>query len=905
MDKLNPDLRNFLRGAIGYLGGAAAGFLFVFLAARLGFVRFLFGLIDENQILVRVLAIPVFAGLMLALGGAVLGSLGGWMLATILGASRKRRQVVGSGIAFAVSVGSLTLIFLLLISFIALYNNFTTDRIEHYGIIFGLFGLVFGLITGVLHALMSVRLRDTWRVILAASTGFALGGVVTGLLVRLVNPTAGLRTYPILTTIVLLLALAAPFMLGGGTLGFTYGRMAKRITAAGETVESLQPSRWQTGIVALVCILAAFWFFGFLGQITSFLKIQPGDLQAQIAPETVGVQWSDPQAYSTDIGDFEPVNGLTPVVQNGPDQVEHKAWCSPEGAVTYQQGNGVEEQISFPGCNSTPALALDVENRAHLVWYSTELEDTNGVRRPSSIMVESIRTDQGWSEPAIAARTAGPVTLSLTADEQGNLTLVWEETDQSRFYSAQEVYSCNEQQLSYLELAGMQAILEGNFRPVGVKIPYCRNSFRRILYTPNPDPQFSDEPITSNGGFDMLSSIAETVKYEVLFTTMQWEPDTSPPNPGSVLANAAADLYKQIKADPQSYPRGLTLRILLGNYPVVSNFQWGSQIMDAISDLRDAGIDKMVDPEIGWRLEVANYPGTYPHAHTKFMVVDGQRLTAVGFNYGYLHFPKDHPSGKGYDLFDLGLQVNGPVAQDAISDYDDMWDGADQVHCEDLSLENERWMDTCKELKATSDHVPEVLRTYLPPEGNTNSFSLYHTSKHLEADAFIGASLASAQETIDLVETNFSLDLICMVNIVFPDVCTIDNALPWMEAMLKSIENNGAQVRVIMENTNSNGLENRVSGKVLMDELKRKGLEDLVELRFYNGKVHAKSILIDQSLLIIGSQNLHYSAWGEGSLAEYNITTDDPRAIEEYQAMFESKWQEAIPFEEAEFGSSP
>ena len=77
------------------------------------------------------------------------------------------------------------------------------------------------------------------------------------------------------------------------------------------------------------------------------------------------------------------------------------------------------------------------------------------------------------------------------------------------------------------------------------------------------------------------------------------------------------------------------------------------------------------------------------------------------------------------------------------------------------------------------------------------------------------------------------------------------------------------------------------------------------ELRFYNGKIHAKGTLIDDTLLIIGSQNMHYSSWGEGGLTEYSMATNDPQAIAEYQALFEAKWQEAVPFEEAEFSTSP
>jgi hypothetical protein len=33
------------------------------------------------------------------------------------------------------------------------------------------------------------------------------------------------------------------------------------------------------------------------------------------------------------------------------------------------------------------------------------------------------------------------------------------------------------------------------------------------------------------------------------------------------------------------------------------------------------------------------------------------------------------------------------------------------------------------------------------------------------------------------------------------------------------------------------------------------------------------------------------------------ITTSDPQAIAEYKALFETKWAEAVPVEEAEYGT--
>jgi hypothetical protein len=292
----------------------------------------------------------------------------------------------------------------------------------------------------------------------------------------------------------------------------------------------------------------------------------------------------------------------------GPDQVEHSAWCSPGGTIQYQRGSDAVEQIDFPGCSATPGMAIGADGRPHLVWYTTEIRDTHGVTRNDSLLVESIRTTDGWSEAAIVARTLYESVPSLTAEADGSLLLVWQEADQSMYYAVQEAYTCDEEQLSAVERAGLQSMLTGNTRPAGTEIPYCRNQFNQIFYTPNPEPAYSDSPATQNGAFDRISlEIAELAQFEVLFSTMQYEPSTSPPSPGNVLAEGIAELYQRVKSNPGNYPRGMTVRILLGNYPVLSNLQWGSQIADAIADFRAAGVDKMVDPEIGWRLEVANF----------------------------------------------------------------------------------------------------------------------------------------------------------------------------------------------------------------------------------------------------------------------------------------------------------
>ncbi|MGB5843008.1 MAG: phospholipase D-like domain-containing protein [Anaerolineales bacterium] len=906
MENLKPRTRSFLINGLGYAAGAVVGYLAIYLFGRFGLTTWLFNLVGEDQTFLQLLAIPLIAWFMLALGGAITGVIGGWVLASSMGTERRGKMIAGSAVAFAGSTGILIMIFLLLTSFIALYNNFTSDRVEQFGILFGLFGLIFGLVTGLIQAFTTVKLRHTWRVILASTLGFAVGGVIAGLLIRWINPLNGLETTPILTTLVLLIALVMPYFIGGGALGLTYDRIAFRTVDAGEPVESAQSPRWQIIVVAILALFIIVPVVNFINKISSFLTVMPANLQSQISPETTGIRWSDPVPLPAGSIDFDlPSSSAEMAVVAG---TEHQAWCSPEGIIQYQNGSGSVDQIEFPSCSSTPTIALDLKGTPHIVWYTQEVRDTNGVTNPASMLVESVRQNGEWGEAVIAGQTEGEALASLSGDADGNMILVWTEAADltgNLLLSIKENYQCSEEDLSPVELAGFEALLGGDTRPPGTEIPYCRNEFDRIIYTPNPDPAYSDQAVTLNGGFDQVSGLIEVAQYEVLFNVMQYVETKTKPSPGSILSESIGNLYQSVKANPEDYPRGMTVRILLGNYPVIADFTWGSQIIEVIKDLKTVGVEKMVDPEIGWRVEVANYPGVYPHSHNKMLVVDGKLAASLGFNYNYIHFAKDHPSGEGDNLFDLGLSVVGPIAQDTLTHYDDMWHGADQIHCEDLTLPDGQWQDTCQEVKATSDHVPEVLRAYLPPDGDTNAFSLYRSKVFPEADDFVAASLAASTESIELITANFSLDIYCILNLVAPGFCTLADSMPYIDSILESVEENHTHVRVIMENANSYGLENRVTASVLYPELASRGLEDLVELRFFNGRVHAKSGLIDDSLLIIGSQNYQYSAWGKGGgLGENNITTSDPRAIAEYKAMFETKWQEAIPVQDAEYGGS-
>lgn len=1059
LEKLPYDWRNFLSGGFGFLSGAAVGLILLGFLIWSRLAGWLVGLIPEGQPFLKALAVIFVAGLFLGIAGVVTGIGGGWSLAKILGLPRKTAILVDGGLAFGVSQGLLFLVFLVMIGLIGVYNNFNVNQIERFGILFGLFGLIFGLLAGGILAFMSVRLRYTWQIVLGAVPGFSLAGFIAGAAVQIFSPPEGFSDQR--AAIALVGAFLGFYFLGGGTLGWTYGRVAKRLNQKEQAPQMALPPRWQKITTALVGMVIFLGFLSLLGDIARFLVVDPADQPSQLVSESLGVRYSEPQALSVSQAGFSTQNfeqpamtiddqgamhlvwvdhsgntpsilysrcqdeecsqalvvskseglsclekqdgkpgsptiaidetglvmvawqvgetdlvystwdsagsppknpgGCVPVVQDGlvadlalasngpgaytlvyavdgegsklwgaqmrggewggtplsfgtgsdpslaadPQGGLHLAFCSQDGEIQYRSPEASVETVGG-NCTQPPALAIGAEGEVHIAWYATQLVDVNGQTRPASVLVESVRAGGYWRSGVVAALTSQPATPLLARDGDGTLYLAWRESpDQGAVLKTtrQPLYQCDPGELSAVEQAGLAAIQAGNFRPQGEDVPFCDNRFNAILYTPNPELDFSEMLPTDNGAFDRVAALATQARYEVLFTTMQYEPSTIIPSPGITLAEAVVQLYEQVKEHPERYPRGMDVRILLGNYPELSTFQWGDQIWAVMEDLRKAGLEKLVDEEIGWRVEIANYAGTYPHAHTKFMVVDGAILVGAGFNYGYLHLPKDHPSGKGYDLFDLALDVSGPIAQEAIMAFDAMWQGADEIACDTLAGED--WRDSCQERKASVSHSAEVLHKYIPPEGQDNAFSLYRSYNYLEADAFVKSTLESATQSIDMIQVNFSLQVQCMAELVFPGICDIENALPYMTAMLEAIERDQVKVRVIMENSNSNGLENRVAGGVFLSELEKRGLEEYVELRFYNGKLHAKSILIDEELLLIGSMNMHYSSWGERALAEYMVTTDNPEAIGEYQQMFEAKWDEAIPFEEAKFNTTP
>ena len=166
---------------------------------------------------------------------------------------------------------------------------------------------------------------------------------------------------------------------------------------------------------------------------------------------------------------------------------------------------------------------------------------------------------------------------------------------------------------------------------------------------------------------------------------------------------------------------------------------------------------------------------------------------------------------------------------------------------------------------------------------------MYRSQEHALADKQTAAVIAAAQETVDIVHVMFSLDMICNLNVLF-NICSVDEAPVYKEALLQAVQND-AHLRILVKPAPFEGIENFVALEAFMVRLEELGLANQVEVRFYNGPMHPKATLIDNELLIVGSQNLHYSAfnktWG---LTEHSIGTDDAQAIADFTQVFEVEW---------------
>lgn len=410
----------------------------------------------------------------------------------------------------------------------------------------------------------------------------------------------------------------------------------------------------------------------------------------------------------------------------------------------------------------------------------------------------------------------------------------------------------------------------------------CQNAFVEYQRTPR-------SPENPLGAFEKIAAQIRDARREVLLTTMEWHAGEG--MPGGQFAQAVADLYARVQADPAAYPDGMTVRVVLGGFPDLKRSDGGTYALQLVGDLRRLGVP-LADSRLGWQVAVMNYPYE-PHSHVKLHVIDGQDVTVAGFNFTEWHLTAQEKGGR--DLHDLGLRLRGPVAQQAVAVFDDLWRHSLQVRCPEHVPSTEVVRNCGFSAPDAVVHPPSVRKAV--PAGSARAFLLYRRPGYDQAERAHLALIDAATSEIDLMEADFSPFLECWLAFVGPDNCGGHTFPPYLSALLRAMER-GVRVRVLTVNYGYGALANRSGIDLMRYEARRRGLDDLFDARYVNFTMHTKALTIDRQMVVTGSMNFHFSSWGPLGLNEAALATTDPEAVAQQQASFEGVWagqSQAVP----------
>ncbi|MBB5296965.1 phospholipase D-like domain-containing protein [Deinococcus metallilatus] len=412
----------------------------------------------------------------------------------------------------------------------------------------------------------------------------------------------------------------------------------------------------------------------------------------------------------------------------------------------------------------------------------------------------------------------------------------------------------------------------------------CGNRFENLLHFPGDEP-------SGSGSYPALADQIRGARREVLIANMVW--DGGQNAPGTLLAQALADLHRRVRAHPEAYPQGLTVRLLLGNsVRFDSPLDPTANVFNAARDLLDAGLSLNGAPEPGWKLEVANYRYAFPHSHMKLLVVDGDDVTTGGFNISTMHLPASTPGGQA--LADLGLRVRGPVARQAAAAFRDAWQSSRELSCTANAAAATVRQDC--HLGGPAPAYPLVW--FGPPEkaGEARVYGLYRRNGFPAGDTALTALFGAAQTRIDLLQSQVSGDLTCDLSLTTPGGCPLaQHGLPVWQAIVGAIRERHVHVRLVLDQTPVLQVEALTLLGSVQAELRSLGLQDCLEARWAGHRLHTKAAIIDGAMTVVGSTNLHFSSFGPGGLTEYDLATSDPAAVGAVQATFEDEWRQARP----------
>ncbi|GAA5512068.1 cardiolipin synthase A [Deinococcus carri] len=417
----------------------------------------------------------------------------------------------------------------------------------------------------------------------------------------------------------------------------------------------------------------------------------------------------------------------------------------------------------------------------------------------------------------------------------------------------------------------------------------CGNRVEGLLHFPNADPAYSTQPQTPHGGFDELEAQLRQTRRELLIANMIW--DDGPGAPGAQVARAIAALRRDVAEHPERHPGGMTVRVMLGNsVRLDALLDPTASAYSAARHLLEAGVPLTGDTVPGWRLELANYAYLVPHSHVKLVVQDGETVLAGGFNISFFHVPAGAPGGQGLDLTDLGLRVRGPVARHAVATFHDAWALSRLLTCQKTPTPLTLRRDCTFSQPAAPS--PLAWAAPAPATGEARVYPLYRRNGYTDADDAVTALFGAARGRIDVMQSQVSGTLGCTGDLFAEEGCPPALQLPVWRAAVRAVRDRGVTLRLLLDYDPLLQAETLALLRGLHAELAPLGLADHVQARWYGtaGGLHTKAALVDGQMLLVGSQNLHYSSFGRLGLSDYNLATSDAGAVDEYRRMFAFEW---------------